>query len=47
MEFEKTVDGRNIYSSMFKRQVLEEVREGVSPHELGCKYGIPVQNVIK
>ena len=46
MQFQVNAAGKKIYPSEFKRKVLEELRGGNTPHELGRKYGIPIQNIV-
>ena len=46
MQFQVNAAGKRIYPSEFKRKVLEELRDGATVHELGRKYGIPIQNIV-
>jgi len=46
MQFEVNAAGKRIYPSEFKKKVLDELRGGTTPHELGRRYGIPIQNVL-
>lgn len=47
MEFKTKADGTRIYDGSFKKQVLDELVAGSTPAELGRKYQIPVQNILK
>lgn len=46
MQFQVNAAGKRIYPSEFKKQVLDELRGGSTPHELGRKHGIPIQNIL-
>lgn len=46
MQFQVNAAGKRIYPSEFKKKVLDELRGGATPHELGRKHGIPIQNVL-
>jgi transposase-like protein len=46
MEFQINAAGRRVYPSEFKKKILEEIRTGVTAHELSRKYEIPIQNVL-
>ena len=46
MQFQVNAAGKRIYPSEFKKKVLDELRGGATPHELGRKYGIPIQNIL-
>lgn len=48
MEFQLATDGRKIYPSSFKKQLLDQMRSGeVTASELSRKYQIPIQNLVK
>jgi hypothetical protein len=46
MQFQVNAAGKRIYPSEFKRKVLDELRGGQTPHELGRRYGVPIQNIV-
>lgn len=46
MEFSINAAGKRVYPSEFKRKMLSEMDAGASPHELGRRYGIPIQNLV-
>jgi transposase-like protein len=46
MEFKMNSGGRRIYPSEFKKQILDEVRQGETAASLGRKYGIPIHNIL-
>jgi transposase-like protein len=46
MQFQINAAGKRIYPSEFKRKVLDELRGGETSHELGRRYGVPVQNIV-
>jgi transposase-like protein len=46
MQFQVNAAGKRIYPSEFKRKVLDELRGGLTPHELGRRYGVPIQNIV-
>jgi hypothetical protein len=46
MQFQVNAAGTRIYPSVFKRKVLDELRGGHTPHELGRRYGVPIQNLV-
>lgn len=46
MEFQVNAAGKRIYPSEFKKKVLEELRSGATPHELGRRHSIPIQNIL-
>ena len=47
MEFQVNAAGKRIYPSEFKRKVLDELRGGATPSELGRRYSIPIQDILK
>jgi transposase-like protein len=47
MEFQTRVDGKKIYPADIKIKIVQELNAGVSAAELGRKYQIPVQNILK
>ncbi len=47
MEFKMKSDGTRIYDGSFKKQILDELLAGNTPAELGRKYQVPVQNILK
>jgi transposase-like protein len=46
MQFQVNAAGKRIYPSEFKAKVLTELRGGATAHELGRRYGIPIQNIL-
>jgi transposase-like protein len=46
MQFQLNAAGKRIYPSEFKRKVLDELRGGATTHELGRRYGVPIQNIV-
>lgn len=46
MQFQVNAAGQRIYPSEFKRKVLDDLRGGQTPHELGRRYGVPIQNIV-
>jgi transposase-like protein len=46
MQFQINAAGKRIYPPEFKRQVLESLRAGSTPHELGRRHGIPIQSIL-
>lgn len=46
MQFQVNAAGKRIYPSEFKSKVLSELTGGATPHELGRRYGVPIQNIL-
>ncbi len=46
MQFQVNAGGKRIYPTEFKKKVLAELRGGATPHELGRKYEMPIQNIL-
>ena len=46
MEFQLNAAGKRIFPSEFKRRILDDLKNGVSTHELARKYSIPMQNIV-
>ena len=46
MQFQVNAAGKKIYPSEFKSKVLSELRGGATPHELGRRYGVPIQKIV-
>jgi transposase-like protein len=47
MQFEVNAMGHKVYPNSFKKQVLDELRAGATAAELGRRYGVPIQNIVK
>jgi transposase-like protein len=47
MEFPRTSNGKRVYPSEFKRQVLSDLESGQSAAEVARRHLIPVQNILK
>ncbi len=46
MQFQLNAAGKRICPSEFKAKVLEDLRGGATPHELGRRHGIPIQEIV-
>jgi transposase-like protein len=46
MQFQVNAAGKRIFPSEFKKQILDELREGSTAAELGRKHGIPIHNIL-
>lgn len=47
MEHKTRSDGKRIYPSTLKREIISFIRSGKTPAELGREYQIPIQNISK
>ncbi len=47
MQYKTRSDGKKIYPSQLKKEILDLIKSGKSPAELSREYQIPIQNINK